>query len=110
MKRIWEWLRRDTPQQSTDVEADQSDVGVKKVRSENETEGEHSDDSSFSWPWTDQADSSIFDTSSLVTEKSEDKNTVPLATLKLEDDPSADAEENMGIDPYNTGRFNTENK
>ncbi len=110
MKRIRKWLRRDTPQQSTDVEADQSDVGVKKVRSENETEGEHSDDSSFSWPWTDQADSSIFDTSSLVTEKSEDENTVPLATLRLEDDPLFSAKEDIGVDPYNTGRFDTKNK
>ena len=91
MKRIRKWLRRDTPQQSTDVEA----------------EGEHSDDSSFSWPWTDQADSSIFDTSSLVTEKSEDENTVPLATLRLEDDPLFSAEEDIGVDPYNTGRFDT---
>ncbi len=106
MKRFFMWLRRDTPQQSTDVEADQSDVGV-KVRSEKQTEGEHGDDSSVSWLGIDQADSSIFDTGQLVTEKSEGKDAVPHSTLRLEDDPPPGAEEDIGVDPYNTGRFDT---
>jgi len=107
MKRLIKWLRRDTQQQSAAKEAEQPPVGV-RVRSE--TEDNYSDDSSFSWAWTDQADSSIFDTGNLIIEKSENKDAVPQKTLTLEGDLLCDAEESMGIDPYNTGRFDIENK
>ncbi len=107
LKRFFKWLRRDTPQQSIASKADQGDVGV-KVRSEKETEDEYSDDCSVSWLGIDQADSSIFDTGRLVTEKSEDQNAVSQSTLKLEDDPLS--EEDIGVDPYDTARFDTENK
>ena len=40
-------------------------------------------------------------------EKSEDKNAVSHSTLRLEDDPLFSAEEDIGVDPYNTGRLHT---
>jgi hypothetical protein len=104
LKRIFKWLRRDPPQQTIASEADQGDVGV---RPDQTTDGEHSDDSSLSCSWADQADSSIFDTGQLVTEKSEGKDAVPHSTLRLEDGPPPGAEEDIGVDPYNTGRFDT---
>ncbi len=107
MKRFITWRRRDAPQQSITSEADQRDVGV---RPEQKTEGEHSDDSFFSWSWADQADSSVFDTGRLVTEKSEEKNAVSHKTPDLEGDSLCGAEEDIGVDPYNTGRFDTANK
>ena len=103
MKRIIKWLRRDTPQQS---EVDQRDVGV---RPKQKIKGEHGDDSSLYLSWPDQADSSIFDTGKLVIDKSEIENTVPHKALDLENDALSDSEEDIGIDPYNTGRFDTEN-
>ncbi len=107
MKRVIEWLRRDTQQRSAANEAEQAPVGV-RVRSE--TEGKYSDDSSFNWFGIDQADSSIFDTGNLIIEKSEDKNAVSHKALELEGDSLCSAEEDTGVDPYNTGRFDTENK
>ena len=106
MQRIIKWLRRKTRQQPIASEVDQR----VKARLEQEKEGEHSDDSSFSWFGIDQADSSIFDTGSLNIEKSEDKNAVSDKMLDLEGDSSCSAEEDIGVDPYNTGRFDTKNK
>ncbi len=107
MKRIIKWLSRDTPKHSITSDADQRDIGS---RPKQKAEGEHSDNSCFSWFGIDNADSSIFDTVRLVTEKSADKDAVSHSTLRLEDDPLFSAEEDLGVDPYNTGRFNTANK
>ena len=104
MKRIIRWLRRDKSQPS---ETDQRDVGV---RPKQKTEGGHSDDSSIYLFWPEQADSSIFNTGSLNIEKSEDRNAVSHRTPDPEGDSLCAAEENTGIDPYNTGRFDTEKK
>ncbi len=109
MIRFIKWLRRNRAQQSAASRAEQAPVSV-RVRSEEETEGAHRDDSAFSWSWADQADSSIFDTGSLITEKSEDKNDVSHQTPDLEGDSLPGTEEDVGVDPYNTGRFDTENK
>ncbi len=106
MQRIIKWLRRKTRQQSIGSEVDQR----VKARPEQKNEDEYSDDSSFSCSWVDQADSSIFDTGSLNIEKSEDKNTVSHKTLDQEGDSLCSADEDTGVDPYNTGRFDTENK
>ncbi len=108
MKFFRKWLKPDPKQQSAANEAEQAPVSI-RVRSEEETEGEHSDDSSFSWFGIDQADSSIFDTGRSVTEKPEDKNAVSRSTLRLEDGPPPGAEEDIGVDPYNTGRFDSRN-
>ena len=104
MKFFRKWLKPDPKQQSTVNESEQAPVSV-RVRSE--SEGEHSDDSSFSCSWEEQADSSVFDTGSLKIEKSEDKNAVSYKTLDIEGDSSCNAEEDTGFDPYNTGRFDT---
>jgi len=101
MKRIIKWLRQDTPPQS---EVDQRDVGVSPKQ---KIEGQHGDDSSLYVSWPDQTDSSIFDTGKLVIDKSENENTVPHKALDLEGDSLC---EDSGVDPYNTGRFDTENK
>ena len=107
MKRLIKWLRRDKSQQSIAGKEDQVDVGI-RVRPEQKKEDEYSDDSSFNWFETGQADSSIFDTGSLATEKSEDENAVPHKALELEGDSLCSGEEDNGVDPYNTGRFGTE--
>ena len=99
MKFFRKWLKPDPKQQSTAHD---------RVAPGWETEGEHSKDSSLSWFEIDQADSSIFDTGKLVTEKSEDKNPVSHSTLRLEDDPLCSTKEDIGVDPYNTGSFDTE--
>ncbi len=105
MKRFIDWLKPDPKQQSAANEAEQAPVSL-RVRSEDE----HSDDSSFSCSWAEQTDSSIFDTGSLKVEKSEDKNAESHKTLTLEGDSLCSAEEDIGIDPYNSGRFDTKNQ
>jgi len=104
MKRIIRWLRRDKSQPSETGQHD-VDVGLKQ-----KTEGEHSDNSSIYLSWPEQADSSIFNTGSLNIEKSEDRNAVSHKTPDLDGDSLSAAEEDTGIDPYNTGRFDTKNK
>ena len=74
----------------------------------NKTVGEHSDDSSFSWAEIDQADSSIFDTGKLAAQKSMDKN--PASYNAPDSESYLVREEKTGFDPYNSGRFDTENK
>ncbi len=113
MKRFFKWLRRDTPQQSIASEADQGNVDA-DVRPDQITEVENSAESSFTGSGTDQADSSIFGTGRLDIEKSDDaeseiddEHTDHIATLKLEEELWPDDE--AGVDPYNTGSFDTEN-
>ncbi len=114
MKRFIKWFRRDTPQQSIASEADQDDVGA-DVRPDQITEDENSAESSSTRSVLDQADSGIFGTGSLDTENSEDaksesddEDTVGVSTIKLEKELWPDDE--VGVDPYNTGTFDTENK
>ncbi len=94
MKRFIDWLKSASQQQSAG----------------NKTEDEHGDDSSFSWTDIDQADSSIFDTGSLVIEKSEDRNAVSQKMLSPQGGSSRSVEEGIGVDPYNTGSFDARNK
>ncbi len=115
MKRFFKWLRRDTLQQSVASEADQGNVYA-DVRPDQITEVENSAKSSFTGSGTDQADSSIFGTGRLDIEKSEDaksesdnENTVGVSTLTLEKELWPD-DEDIGVDPYNSGSFDTENK
>jgi len=67
--------------------------------------GEGDPGTPFGWFGDDQADSSIFNTGSLITKESE--------TKVSEDAPDSahtalrDAENDDGFDPYNSGRFNT---
>ncbi len=112
MKRFLKWLRRDTPQQSIASEADQGNVYA-DVRPDQITEVENSAESSFTGSVLDQADSSIFDTGGLIIEKSEDaeseiddEHTAHGAALKLEEELWADDE--AGVNPYNTNSFDTE--
>ncbi len=77
MKFLRKWLKPDPKQQSAVNESKKAPASL-RVRSEEESEGEHSEESSLSWLGIDQADSSIFDTGKLVTEKSEDKDAVPV--------------------------------
>ena len=107
MKRFIDWLKSISKQQSAANEAEQAPV---RVRVKSESEGEYSDDSSFSCAWAEQTDSSIFDTGSLNIEKSEDENAESHNTLTLEGDSLCSAEEDIGIDPYNSGRFDTKNQ
>ncbi len=107
MKRFIDWLKSGLKQQSAANEAVQAPV---RVRVKSESEGEYSDDSSFSCAWAEQTDSSIFDTGSLNIEKSKDENAVSHKTLIPEGDSLCSAEEDIDFDPYNSGRFDTKNK
>ena len=106
MKYLRKRLKPDLPQQSAANEAARVPVGA-RVRTVKETEGEYSDDSPFSWFGIGQADSSVFDAGSLIIDKSQDRDTVSYKTLDLEGDSLRSTGEDMGVDPYNTGRFDT---
>ena len=109
------WLRRDTRQQSIASEADHGDVGA-DVRPDQITEDENSAESSSTRSVLDQADSGIFGTGSLDIDKSEDakseiddEDTVGVSTLNLEKELWPD-DDDIGVDPYNTGRIDNENE
>jgi len=106
MKRLIDWLKPNSQQQSAANQVVQARAS-ERAPSEKQTEDEHSVDSSFSWFGNDHADSSIFDTGSLIAEKSADENTDSHKTLHLNDDSSHSAEEGEGFDPYNSGRFHS---
>jgi hypothetical protein len=112
MKRFLKWLRRDTRQQSIASEADQDDVDA-DIRPDQATEDENSAESSLTGSVLDQADSSIFDSGSSIIEKSkdakseiDDEHKVHIETLALEEELLPDDE--AGVDPYNTGSFDSE--
>ena len=109
MKRFIRWLRRDKPQQSTAGEADERDVGV-KVRPEQKKEAEYSNDSSYSWEVADRNDNSGFSNDTSKPDQSDYEDTVPQTTLELEGDPLSDVEEDVGVDPYDTGRLESQER
>ena len=89
MKRFIDWLKQISQRRSA------ADKAM----------GEGNTDTPFGWFGDDQADSSIFNTGSLNTKKTE---------TKFPDDAPGpghtslrDAEHDEGFDPYNSGRFNT---
>ncbi len=107
MKGFINWLRRKTAQQSITSEADQRDVGV-KVRPNQKKDDEYSDVSSYNWEATDRVESSGSRPDMPKPNQCDHENTVPQTTLNLEDGPSYGTEEDVGVDPYNTGRYDTE--
>lgn len=106
MQRIIKWLKREI-QQSITSEADQRNAGA---TTERKSKDEFSYDSSLNWFGIDQADSSIFDFDSLITEEPEDKDGASHTTPILVCDSLSDASEDAGVDPYKTGRFDTAKK
>ncbi len=82
MKRLIEWLRRETRLQSIASSDDSSDKAADRIED--------------SGPGKDTQDQCDFE------------DTAPYATFELEDGPLSDAEEDIGVDPYNTSRFDTE--
>ena len=108
MKRILKWLRRNAAQQPFTSEACQRDIGV-KVSPEQKKEDKYSDDSSYNWEAAGQNENSDSSKDTPKPEQIDSAVTAPLTTLKLEDDSSSGIEEDFGVDPYNTGRFDNEN-
>jgi len=82
MKRLIEWLIRETRLQSIASSDDSSDKAADRIED--------------SGPGKDTQDQCDFE------------DTAPYATFELEDGPLSDAEEDIGVDPYNTSRFDTE--
>ena len=103
------WLKPGPKQQSAANDAELPPVD-ETVSPEPETDREHSGDSSFSWFGNDQADSSIFDTGSLDTKKLANEVTLSPEAPPAERDSASGVEEDVGVDPYNTGRFDTNDK
>jgi hypothetical protein len=106
MKRFIKWLRRHTPQQSVTGDTDQR----ARVKPEQKTEDEYNDNSSFHWEAADRNESSDSNKDTPKPDPSDNEDAAPLATLELEDGPLSIAEEDIGVDPYNTGSFDTEKK
>ncbi len=92
MKLFDKWLRP-TPQQDSVAE---------------DTQHEYSDEASFCWLGKDPVDSSIFDTATRSTEKPAVSNRIPRQACTSEGDSQGSTEVDTGYDPYNTGRFETD--
>ena len=73
-----------------------------------ETQHEHSKESSLFWLGKDPVDSSIFDTAKRPTEKPAVSNQIPRQAPTLKVDSQCSTEVDTGYDPYNTGRFETD--
>lgn len=104
IKRFRKWLRPDAPQPTFVGEANQRAVGV---RPEQKSKDEYTDESSLNWEVIDMIESSDPDTINLIHGECDYEVTNPHTTLGLEDDRLFGAGEDIGVDPYNTGRFDT---
>lgn len=109
MKRLIDWLRRKTPQQSIAGKEGQRTLGV-RVNSERAEENDYIDETSFNWPATNRLEHSGSGNNILIQDQCDHEDTVPLITLTPGDDSLPVAEEDIGVDPYNTGRFGTASK
>ena len=109
MQRFIQWLRGRTPQQSIAREADQCDVGV-KVKAEQKTDGDYSADSSFSWEVTDRNEIVDPGKNIPIQDQCDCEDNVRHTTRELADDPLSGTEGDIGVDPYNTARFDTARK
>ena len=109
MKLFSKWLKPGPKHQSASNDAELAPLDA-TVSAEERTDREHSGDSSFSWFGNDQADSSIFDTGSLDTKIFANKVAVSAKVPAAERESLSTDEEDVGVDPYNTGRFTTNKK
>ena len=107
-------MRPDAPPRPEPIEGAGGLPAAAAVSEHKQTAAEWlSDESSFSW---DENDSFEWNAQDLLMRDPVDQNlvirhdsdtTTPVNVLTLEESSAADSEENRGVDPYNTGRFET---
>lgn len=117
-------MKSDALHQSNAVEAGPLLPGVRSDSwRKQKSEDGYKDDSSYNWrakdsfvwdaqdlPGVDTKDSVARNDvrlKSLMPDRADPEETVPVKTLKLAKDPKSTDEEDRGVDPYNTGQFET---
>jgi hypothetical protein len=104
IKRFRKWLRPDAPQPSFVSETNQRAVGVRPGQ---KMKDEYTDESSLNWEVIDMIERSDPETTNRLQDECDYEVTNPHSTLRLDDDSLFGVGEDIGVDPYNTGRFDT---
>ena len=81
-------------------------TGEVSVNQEQDPDEGYDDESSFNWRDKDQDSGGIPDSLRGTDDEKSDTDTVTVRTLAIDDDSTYIVEEeDVGVDPYNTGRF-----
>ena len=105
MKIFNRWLKLGSKREGTAKEVEHSTDEV-SVNQEQDTDEGYDDESSFNWRGKDQDDSGIPDSLRGTDDEKSSTDTVTVRTLVLDEDSTYTVEEeDLGVDPYNTGRF-----
>jgi hypothetical protein len=105
MKISTNWLMSGIQRQFAGDEADQPAVGA-PGNQEQESDDPYGDEKSFNWLGKDLDDGRVTASPSGTAEELSSSDTLPVRTLTIDEDSTYIVEESVGVDPYNTGRFN----
>jgi len=99
------WLKLGSRREGTAEEVEHSTDEVSVNQEQDPDEG-YDDESSFNWRDKDQDSGGIPDSLRGTDDEKSDTDTVTVRTLAIDDDSTYIVEEeDVGVDPYNTGRF-----
>jgi hypothetical protein len=99
------WLKSGLRRQYAADEADQLAVGAPGSQ-EQESDDPYDDETSFNLYGEDPDDGRVTASPSGTAEELSSSDTLPVRTLTIDEDSTYTVEESVGVDPYNTGRFN----
>ena len=105
MKIFNRWLKLGSKREGAAEEVERSTDEV-SVNAMQDTDERYDDESTFNWRGNDQDYSGIPDSLRGTDDEKSSTDTVTVRTLALDEDSTYTVEEeNVGVDPYNTGRF-----
>jgi hypothetical protein len=99
------WLKSGLGRQYAADEADHLAVGAPGSQ-EQESDDPYDDETSFNLYGEDPDDGRVTASPSGTAEELSSSDTLPVRTLTIDEDSTYIVEESVGVDPYNTGRFN----
>jgi hypothetical protein len=105
MKISTNWLKSGLQRQCAADEADLLAVGA-PGNQEQESGDPYGDELSFNWFGEEPDDGRVTASPSGTAEELSSGDTLPVRTLTIDEDSTYTVEESVGVDPYNTGRFN----
>jgi hypothetical protein len=105
MKISTNWLMSGIQRQFAGDEADQPAVGA-PGNQEQESGDPYGDELSFNWFGEEPDDGRVTASPSGPAEELSSSDTLPVRTLTIDENSTYTVEESVGVDPYNTGRFN----
>ena len=104
MKLFRNWFRP-KPHKNIDVRESNAVVDSVTVEEKRRPRDEYSDEASFGWRGNTRGRGCNIDFISATDSIPDDSPTVPVLTISMDDNLSCSAGNDVGYDPYDTGRF-----